>query len=250
MNRFCPKGHNLLTFVNSLQEISFDLKELKDPILTLNSQLEMGNLLNSGVNPFLTMKKQIKKRALTTLSLCGLYLSILVLGSCIEEADTIWGCPAAKEADALAIKAIFFSPYKNQRYALPTDTVAFSDFGFNFELDVKEKEDQNSGSLPGQAFALSCIQSFNLGNISNISVILTAPFAGLPTGTDISYLLITPEGQRISELRKFENVSVYFGSRLSLTPPNFSQLKTRTFLFLKNGKQHVLESTSPILKTN
>jgi hypothetical protein len=77
-----------------------------------------------------------------------------------------------------------------------------------------------------------------------------APFAGLPTGTDISYLLITPDGEKISELRDFQNVSVYFGTKLNITPSNYSQLKTRTFLFLKNGTQKVVDSTSPFLKTN
>ncbi|RIW14464.1 hypothetical protein D0X99_12955 [Algoriphagus lacus] len=190
------------------------------------------------------------KKAWATVSLCLAYLSVLVLVSCIEEPEFNEGCPAPKEADAVSIKQVFFSPYKNQRFASSADTVAFSEFRFNFELEIKEKEAMNSGSLPGQAFALSCIQTYNLRNISNISVILLAPFAGLPTGTDISYLLITPEGEKISELRDFQNVSVYFGSKLNITPSNYSQLKTRTFLFLRNGTQKVMDSTSPFLKTN
>ncbi|WP_332910445.1 hypothetical protein [Algoriphagus boritolerans] len=125
-----------------------------------------------------------------------------------------------------------------------------SQFGFNFELEIQEKENQNSGSLPGQALALSCIQTYTIRNISNITVVLTEPFAGLPTGTDIAYLLITPDKKRISELREFENVSVYFGSNLEITPPNYSRLKTRTFLFLKNGTRTFIDTTSPYLKTN
>jgi hypothetical protein len=192
------------------------------------------------------------KKVSLTLGLCLGYLLILITSACIESEDTDYldGCPRAKEADAKGIKQVFFSPYKQQRYASASDTVTFSDFRFNFELEIQVKENQNSGSLPGQAFALSCIQIYNVRNISNISVILTAPFAGLPIGTDISYLLITPEEKPISELRQFEKISVYFGSRLNLTPPNYSQLKTRTFLFLKNGTQTFVDSTSPFLKTN
>ena len=195
------------------------------------------------------MNKKVYQKSWATISLCLAYIFFLVLVSCIEEPDFNEGCPASKEADAVSIKQVFFSPYKNQRYSTSADTVAFSEFGFNFELEIQEFEAFNLGSLPGQAFALSCVQTYNLRNISNISVVLLAPFAGLPIGTDISYLLITPDGEKISELRDFRNVSVYFGSKLNITPSNYSQLKTRTFLFLRNGTQKVMDSTSPFLKT-
>jgi hypothetical protein len=185
-----------------------------------------------------------------TIGLLGLHLCLLITWSCIEETDFVEGCPTPREAEAVSIKEVFYSPYKNQRYANSSDTVNFSEFGFNFELEIQELEALNSSSFPGQAFALSCIQTYNLRNISNISVVLTAPFAGLPVGTDISYLLITPDGEKISELRDFRNVSVYFGTKLNLSPSNYSQLKTRTFLFLRNGTQKVLDSISPYLKTN
>lgn len=192
------------------------------------------------------------KKVTLTLAICVGYLLLLMASACIDSDDTdqIAGCPIPVEADALDIKQVFFSPYKNKRYAAATDTVLFSEFGFNFELEIKEKENPNSGQLPGQAFALSCIRSYRIRNISNISVILIEPFANLPIGTDISYLLVTPENEKLSQLRNFENVSVYFGTRLTLTPKNYSQLKTRTFLFLKNGTQKSFDSTSPFLKTN
>lgn len=192
----------------------------------------------------------IFKRIGATLGLLGLQLCLLITWSCIEEPGFNEGCPAPKEAAAVSIKQVFFSPYKNQRYAAASDTVLFSEFGFNFELEIQELEALNTGAFPGRAFALSCIQTYNLRNVSNITVILLEPFAGLPIGTDISYLLETPDKKTISELRVFENVSVYFGSTLAITPPNYSQLKTRTFLFLRNGTQKVLDSTSPYLKTN
>ena len=198
----------------------------------------------------LFQKQKLKKLSLTT-GLCLGYLLLLVTASCInsEDSDIFEGCPRPVEADAVGIKQVFFSPYRNQRYSFASDTVSFLEFGFNFELEIQVKEDQNSGSVPGQALPLSCIQTFNIGNISNISVILTEPFAGLPIGTDISFLLITPNNKLISDLKDFKNVSVYFGTELKITPANFSQLKTRTFLFFRNGTQTFFDSTSPILKT-
>lgn len=192
------------------------------------------------------------KKISLTAGLCVGYLLIIMTSACIDSEDTgiSEGCPRPKEADAIGLKQVFFSPYLNNRYSSSSDTVLLSQFGFNFELEIREKENQNSGSLPGQALALSCIQTYTIRNISNIAVVLTEPFAGLSIGTDIAYLLITPDKKRISELREFENVSVYFGSNLEITPPNYSQLKTRTFLFLKNGTQTFIDTTSPYLKTN
>lgn len=197
------------------------------------------------------MKDKLKKGSLT-LGLCVAYLFLILASSCIdsEDAGQLDGCPNPSEADAIGIKQVFYSPYKNQRYAASSDTVLLSEFGFNLELEIQEKEKPNSGSLPGQAYALSCIKTYNIRNVSSITVLLLEPFAGLPIGTDISYLLVTPEKKTISELREFDNVPVYFGSTLMITPPNYSRLKTRTFLFLKNGTQKVFDSTSPFLKTN
>lgn len=192
------------------------------------------------------------KKAIITTGLCMGYLLIVMTSSCIDTADDGFSdrCPRPKEADAIGIKEVFFSPYRNQRYSTATDTVPLAEFGFNFELDIAVKENPNSGSLPGQALALSCIETFQIRNISNITVILTAPFAGFPIGTDISFMLITSDKKQIAELRDFGNVSVYFGTSLDTIPANYSQLKTRTFLFLKDGTQTFIDSTSPYLKTN
>lgn len=89
------------------------------------------------------------------------------------------------------------------------------------------------------SLSLSIAHAYNIDNISNISVILLAPFADFATSENI----------RLSQLRNFENVSVYFCMRLSLVPKNYSKLKTRTFLFLKDGTQQVIDLSSPILKT-
>jgi hypothetical protein len=189
-----------------------------------------------------------KKKLGLTLVLCFLYGLVLILSSCLENDYYIEGCPLPKEAEAIGIKQVFFGPYTNKRYSSSSDTVPLRDFTFNFELEVKEKKSASLGSFPGRSYALSCIPSYSIQNISNISVILLEPFAGLPIGTDIGYLLETPEGNKLSELRVFEGISVYFGSTIKITPANYSQLKTRTFLFLKNGKQYSIDSTSPFLK--
>lgn len=191
----------------------------------------------------------IIRRGVAVLCILGVQLSLLVFGSCVDPPELSDICPSPGPADAVGIKNVFYSPYINQRYSTERDTVPFSEFGFNLELEIRKLEANISGSMPGQAFALSCAESFTIRNISNIIVELREPFAGLPTGTDIGYLLVTPEGKKLSELREFENVTVWFGTKLAVTPPNFSQLKTRTFLFLRNGTRYVMESTSPTLKT-
>ncbi|GAB2485374.1 hypothetical protein [Algoriphagus taiwanensis] len=192
----------------------------------------------------------ISKKWKATVSISLAYLSALVIFSCVETPELDDLCPEPAEADAMGIKDVFYSPYTNQRYSSSSDTVPLSEFRFNFELEIQRKENPSGGSLPGQAFALSCLETFTIRNISNISVILTAPFAGIPVGTDIAYLLETPEGEKLSELRAFEGISVYFGTRLTITPENYSQLKTRTFLFLRNGDRSFIDSSSPYLKIN
>ena len=192
----------------------------------------------------------IPKKWKATFGLTIGYLFALITFSCVETPELDDLCPEPAEADAMGIKDVFYSPYSNQRYSSSSDTVPLREFRFNFELEIQRKENPAGGSLPGQAFALSCLETFTIRNISNISVILTAPFAGLPIGTDIAYLLETPEGEKLSEMRTFEGISVYFGTRLTITPENYSQLKTRTFLFLKNGDCSFIDSSSPYLKIN
>ncbi|GMQ23606.1 hypothetical protein Aoki45_02880 [Algoriphagus sp. oki45] len=194
--------------------------------------------------------KGISKKWKATFCLGLTYMLAMITFSCVEMPDLNDLCPDPIEADALSLKEVFYSPYSNQQYSSSTDTVPLGEFRFNFELEIQQKENPSGASLPGQAFALSCAQTFNIRNISNISVILTAPFAGLPIGTDIGYLLETPEGEKLSELRTFEGISVYFGTRLNITPENYSQLKTRTFLFLRNGDRSFIDSTSPYIKIN
>jgi hypothetical protein len=179
--------------------------------------------------------------------LLGLLFTFALFQSCIQvDEDPYNRCPSPKFANAIGIKQVFFSPYRNQQYATGSDTVSVSDFRYNFQLDIKLIENTNSiESNP--AYPLVCEETFRIENISNIAVILTAPFAGLPIGADISYALITPDNKNISQLKTFDEVSIYFGAKLSLKPNTISQLKSRIFVFFKDGSRSFLDSTSPFL---
>lgn len=192
----------------------------------------------------------LPKKLKATLGVFLFYPLLLVVTACMENEFYLEGCPLPTPADATGLAEVFYSPYFNQKYSSASDTVSFQDFRFNLKLNVMEKERTDSGVLPGKVFALSCARSYSIGNISNISVILLQPFAGLPTGTDISYLLEDPQGKRLSELREFVEIQIFFSFKLKITPANYSQLKTRSFLFLKDGSRHMIESTSPYLKTS
>ncbi|MBS4072916.1 MAG: hypothetical protein KGZ90_16425 [Algoriphagus sp.] len=182
--------------------------------------------------------------------LFSLLFVIAMIQSCIRiDEDPYNRCPSPKAANAVGIKQVFFSPYKNQRYATASDTVSISDFRYNFELDLSLIGNSNS-SDSSLAYPLVCEETFRIENISNLAVILTAPFAGLPVGTDISYALLTPEGKNIAQLKTFDQVSVYFGAKLTLKPTTITQLKSRIFVFFKDGSRSYLDATSPYLKTN
>jgi hypothetical protein len=175
------------------------------------------------------------------------FLVLSIFNSCIQvDEDPYNRCPSAKPANATGIKQVFFSPYKNQRYATASDTVSVSGFGYNFQLDIKLIENANQTDA-SPAYPLVCEETFRIENISNIAIILLEPFAGLPVGTDISYALITPNGKKVSELKLFDQVSVYFGTKLTLRPSSISQLKSRIFVFFKDGSRSFLDSTSPFL---
>ena len=182
--------------------------------------------------------------------LLSLLVVCFIMNSCIQvDEDPYNRCPSPKPANAVGIKQVFFSPYKNQRYAAASDTVSISDFRYNFELDLSLIENTNltESSL---AYPLVCEETFRIENISNIMVILRAPFAGLTVGTDISYALTTPDGKNIAQLKTFDQVSVYFGSKLTLKPTTISQLKSRIFVFFKDGSRAFLDADSPYLTPN
>lgn len=198
------------------------------------------------------MKKLFTKKAIKlTAAISAVYLLVLILASCMDETsieDSFGVCSDAREANAVDIKAQFF-PYKNSRYSIESDTVLISEFAMVLEVTPELLSESQVGKFPGQAFALSCSPLYEFRNISNIAVILTAPFAGIQNGTDISYLLELPIKKRLSEFRDFQNTSNYFLLKLNKTPNNFERLKTKTILFLRNGSQRTFDSTSPAIQT-
>ncbi|MFC3414939.1 hypothetical protein [Algoriphagus hitonicola] len=194
----------------------------------------------------------LRKIQLTCLIILS-YLGMMVTVACVHEQlpDLYAQCPGPSDANLIGAE-IFFGPYENERYSNAADTVDIKDFFLVLEF-VPERLTQLSNpesALPWETFALSCLPRYNFKNISNISVILTAPFNGLPIGTDISYLLESNEKETLAEFRDFSSMDPFLGLYLKPTPENYSQLKTRTFIFLKNGTSIQLESSSPILQTD
>lgn len=179
------------------------------------------------------------------------YLVLLVLGSCVDQLDSdpFRSCPDPKKTNAIDLK-VTYSPYQGTVYSTDQDTVALKDFSLNFEIVPQLTSESYLGNMPGQAFALSCLEAYNFNNISNIAVTLLAPFHGLPIGTDISYLLQVDPETTLNRFREFDNISIYLGAKLTIVPDNYEQLKTRTFLFLKDGSKIIVDSTSPYLKIN
>jgi hypothetical protein len=173
------------------------------------------------------------------------------MGSCVDQIDSdpFGSCPDAKTVNAVDLK-VFYSPYTNSQYATENDTINFEDFSFNFELIPELQTEGSLGDFPGKVYALSCAQTFNFKNISNITVTLLAPFNGLPIGTDISYLIQIDQETSLNKLRGFDNIMSIFGAKLNITPSNYDQLKTRTFLFLKDGRKITIDTISPYLIIN
>ncbi len=186
-----------------------------------------------------------------TLAVVGGYLFLMVIASCMDETSVenpFGACPAPRAANAIGLKNQYF-PYENSRYSIETDTVMFEEFAIVLELTPELLSENQIGKFPGQAFALSCAPAYTFRNISNIAVILTAPFAGIQNGSDISYILELPDKTRLSEFRDFQNTSNFFLLKLNKEPSNFERLKTRTFLFLRTGTQITFDSTSPVIQT-
>lgn len=180
------------------------------------------------------------------------YMGLMIIGSCIEnvDSDPFGGCPSAYKGLAKDIK-VLYGPYKDNRYSTENDLVSFQDFTFNLELDIEKSNEANLGfSFPGKAYALSCLEVFNVGNISNIAIILAAPYEGIQSGTDISYLFFVNEKERLSEFRDFSKISRYISLKLEKAPVKNTQLKTKTVLYLRDGTQKIFESTSPTLIPN
>ncbi|AMQ56679.1 hypothetical protein [Algoriphagus sanaruensis] len=176
---------------------------------------------------------------------------ILMFDGCIEPLDSSSDrCLNVPLAEATGIKRVYFGPFKNQQARPQEDTVNVKEFSFNLELDIEVNGNTEPDPFFSNPEGISCLGIYSIRNIATITVVLLEPFSGIPAGMDISYLLKTSEGKSINELRDFDRVSVYLGTQLNFQPENYSQLKTRTFLFLRDGSIIFRDSTSPYLKTS
>ncbi len=194
----------------------------------------------------------IKKALSLTFGLSIFYLLVLVTTACETDPslqNPFGDCGPVAKADAIDI-SVFFSPYENDSYSIESDTVYVDDFAFNFQLIPELQSSSNKGIFPGQAYALSCAELYDFQNISNITVILKKEFNGLPIGTDVSFLLELNDGTTLDKVRDFSKSPTYYMTKLNVSPENFSQLETQTFLFLRDGTQIIVDTTSPYIRTN
>jgi hypothetical protein len=194
-----------------------------------------------------------RKNIQATLLLSFSYMALLVLNACIENVDSnpFGECSKVGLKSNLKDFNILYQPYKNGKSSTEADKVIFMDFRFNFSLTIEQiSQSSSTFSFPGNAYALSCAALFDVRNVSNIAIILTAPYEGIQTGTDISYLFEIQNDIRLSEFRDFSKISSIISLTLQRAPTSNTQLKTKTIVFFKNGTQKIVESTSPTLLIN
>jgi hypothetical protein len=194
------------------------------------------------------MAYKMKKSALMTVSVMVSQLSLLVIYSCfVDPAFDDPDCRIPIKANIAELKQVFYSPYGNQQYALPTDTVPISDFRFNMEFGFESINTANNLGVQGSAFALDCLPTFDVQNISNIQVFLTAFFNDLPPGRDISYLFLVPDGSQLSRFRDYSKMESFLSLKFNFNFNITQQVNSLVIIYLKNGEQLRLRSTSPFL---
>lgn len=177
---------------------------------------------------------------------------LLVFVSCVEEEDPYpWGkCPGPVNANAIDL-SVEYAPFIQDRNATESDTVDLDEFAIYFNIEPEIiREASLKGSLPGQAYALSCAASYNFQNIAGMTVTLNGDLGELAAGSDISHFFENSREISLSELENFEGVIPFMGYRFIGEIPNFSKIKSRTTLILKDGSRIVVNSTSPTLKTD
>lgn len=190
------------------------------------------------------MKMRLKKTGI------GLALLLAVIqicfSSCVPDPDESLECPYPSLARLDSIYQIFYSPYTNQRYATQNDTVRFEDFLLNVEFGFTKTTTTNNSidrTYPG-----ACVSLYNVQNLSNIELYLTSPYDGLPTGTEVSYLFLTPEGTALNRFRDFKRMNQYFSLKLKEKPRQKSQINTRLVVYFRDGSSKSLASISPFVK--
>jgi|TARA_R110002126_G_scaffold105869_4_gene240464 hypothetical protein len=194
-----------------------------------------------------------RKNIQATLLLSVSYMALLVLSACIENVDfnPFGECSKVGLKSNLKDFEVLYQPYKNGKYSTEADKVIFKDFRFNFNFTIEQiSQSSSTFNFPGNAYALSCAALYDVRNLSNIAIILAAPYEGIQTGTDISYLFESQNDIRLSEFRDFSKISSIISLTLQRAPTSNTKLKTKTIVFFKNGTQKIVESTSPTLLIN
>ncbi|TFV97864.1 hypothetical protein E4S40_04290 [Algoriphagus kandeliae] len=194
----------------------------------------------------------IQKKTISLFSILIGYMILMIGQSCVQEQlpDLYSRCPDPRNAAATDIN-VKYLPFKNDRFSTSSDIVPKQDFELVIDLEFDLlTENLNKGSGFGSAYALSCIPLYNFQNISNIAITLTKPLGNIQAGSDISYLFENREDIPLSEIRDFRKFEKTFGLKFTGDIENNSQLHTRTYLFLRDGRQIIFDSTSPIISTN
>lgn len=181
----------------------------------------------------------------------GIGLAFLVtviqicFSGCVPDPDDLLECPYPSLARLDSIYQVFYSPYTNQRYSSQNDTVRFEDFLLNVEFGYTKSNNTNAidRTYPG-----ACASLYNVQNLSNIELYLTSPYNGLPTGTEVSYLFLTPDGTPMNRFRDFKRMNQYLSLKLREKPRQKSQVNTRLVVYFRDGSSKSIVSISPFIK--
>lgn len=189
----------------------------------------------------------MRKSGSINIPLVGIFLIFLGLYSCfVDPSFDNQDCNIPVKSNITALKQVFFGPFQNQQYADSTDTVSITDFRFNMEFEFEAFSKAESEEL--QQITFDCAPKFNVQNISNIEIFLTDFFNDLPPGRDIGYLFLLPDGTQLSRFRDFKNMEKFISLRFNTSSGRPQQLNSLVIIYLKNGEQLQMRSTSPYLQ--
>jgi hypothetical protein len=192
------------------------------------------------------MENKLRKSGFINIPFLVFHLGLMAMYSCfVDPSIDNQDCDIPVKSNISALKQVFFGPYRNQQYADSSDTVSFADFRFNMEFEFEAFSHAGREELQGIAF--DCAPKYNVQNISNIQVFLTAFFNDLPPGRDVSYLFLLPDGTQLSRFRDYSKMEQFLSLKLNFNSANKQQLNSLVIIYLKNGEQLLMRSTSPYL---
>lgn len=193
------------------------------------------------------MENKLRKSGSINIPIVVIHLIFLGLNSCfIDPSFDNQDCNIPVKSNISALKQVFFGPYQNQQYADSSDTVSIADFRFNLEFEFEAFSKADSEEL--QQITFECAPKFNVQNISNIEIFLTDFFDDLPPGRDIGYLFLLPDGTQLSRFRDFSKMEKFISLRFNTNSDSTQQLNSLVVIYLKNGEQFQMRSTSPFLQ--